>query len=446
MSQLSPIEPTEKSSAPQPPSPVLQAILASLDVQLEDELARYRRRSTMKAVPTSTAGRSQPKKGLDLIAIKATGGRTQPSTAAGEPGLEGLPASVAKLNPTEVQVEAGNGESHTYPPVGAMPQPGIDIDRNSGTPLEPFPSWNQAQANLANVTVSPMQPNEYLESSEALLKNLNEEKATPARERSFTESLLTPLGIGSMLLLLLSSATLGYVATNPSSLSHLRWKGLFASRTPGDDQTLEKTANAGVSKSGGGKIPNTPNLASQEFVDLNLRSLSTITPKPLPKIQPLVTQNPPLPVKQPAPLPNVGSSPLDLPSALLPQAIQSGVLPQITTQSSTPLPPPTIGQSVGGQPNSAKPKASPNKAANQKPATPAKAKAAPPGENKFVVVMAYNGDRSLAEARKVVPDAHLDNARQGKRIQLAAFPTESQAKKKAETLRKQGLSAQVFPR
>lgn len=438
MTQVTPVEPTEKSSATQPYFPALKAVLVNLDVNLEEELARYRRQRGIKTFKKATNTRSQPKKVLDLIAIRASGGRT------GAPNVEmGMPASLpASVNSTvpQVEVEANNSYSDTFNPVQTAPV--YSLDHNSIAHPEFSPTLTTPEA-----TASAMHPNEYLASSEALLKNLDREQVTRKPERTFTDSLFTPLGVGSMLLLLLTSATLGYVATNPSSLSHLPFGSGFASQSSQEVKDPEKTTSVNVAKTGNGAIPNTPNLASQEFVDLNLRTLSTIAPR-TPNVQPLAAPSPQMPVKQPAPLPNPVASPvpLDLPSALLPPSIQSGVLPQIGTQPPAPLRPPTLaGQQPGvvnqsNQPNSGKPPASWAKAAS------AKSKAAPAQENKFLVVMSYNGDRSLAQAKKSVPNAHLRDLRQGKAIQLAAFPTQAEAQKKVEALRKQGISARVSPR
>ena len=77
-----------------------------------------------------------------------------------------------------------------------------------------------------------------------------------------------------------------------------------------------------------------------------------------------------------------------------------------------------------------------------KPATPNQPAAKK--ENKFLVVTIYDGDRSLAEVRKVVPDASVRRLKASTAIQLSAFPTEAEAQKKVENLRKQGISAQVY--
>ncbi len=439
MTQVSPVEPTEKSSATQPYLPALKTVLGTLDVKLDEELARYRRKRGIKTFTNATNKRSQPKKGLDLIAIRATGGRSQPPDVEEMASPVSLPASISASVP---QVEANNGYSDISNPV--QPAPAYSLDSNPIAQPEFTPTLTQPE-----VATYDTHPDRYLESSEALLKNLEEKRVAHKQERTFTDNLFTPLGVGSMLLLLLSSATLGYVAVNPSSLSHLPFGGIFGSRSTREAKDPQQTASVNVAKTGDESIPNSPNLASQEFVELNLRTLSTITPRN-PRIQPLAAPSPQLPVKQPAPLPNPVASPvpLDLPSALLPQSIQSGVLPQIGTQPPAPLPPPTLaGQqpTVVNQPN--KPNSGkPQPQASSAKAAPAKPKAAPARENKFLVVMSYNGDRSLTQAKKSVPDAHLRDLGQGKAIQLAAFPTQAEAQKKVAALRKQGISARIAAR
>lgn len=472
MNQLSQKKPNTTSSPAHPYSPALQAVLGSLDVQLEEELGRYRRQRGTKKVASHSTGRPQGQKTLDLISVRATGGRTQPqATAAIAP--ESLPAPIVNTNSIG-ETEARNPELDT---------PDRPIAPHQTFHAEHSPSLLPAEASMvSSVTPTPNAPQEYLESSEALQQSLETPKPSVESERSFTENLFTPLGVGSMLLLLLSSATLGYVAMNPASLSHLPFKGAFGQKTPTETKTAAIPAGGSVNKTGEAGIPNSPNLASQEFVDLNLKSLSTIDPKISPLTQPLATPSPQLPVKAPAPLPGaVSGVPLDLPSALLPPSIQSGVLPQVNIQQSAAQTAPDRsnkqGNANGQKPAASKPtsatakstsakapsgeKASAskrteavarfapgktpteNQAAANKPA-PATAKSTQPKENKFLVVMVYDGDRSLAEAKKVVSDARVRRLRAGEAIQLSAFPSESEAQKKVETLRKQGISAQVY--
>lgn len=433
MSQLSPTQPRATSSATQPYSPVLQAVLTSLDVQLEDELARYRRLRPAKAVASRPAARPQVRKTLDLISIPATVGRTEPPTPA-TTAPESLPPFTSK-NDVPIEAEVGDRKSDTSN--GSIAMRDLAIDRSSTPNLEHSPILAGGEGNFVTPVTAPMPPSEYLEASPAPLEHLGQQKATVEAERSFADNLLSPLGVGSMLLLLLSSAILGYIAMNPSSLSHLPVGRLFAGNST-DANSGEKNLTASETKAREKGIPNSPNLASQEFVDLNLRSLSTLKPKNLAKLPPLPTPSSQLPVNQPLPLPSpvADAIPVDLPTALLPPSVQSGVLPQLGDRRPVTLPPPAQSNKVTQGIARLAP------AAN-KPNLP-KAKSTAPQENKFLVVTAQNSDRSLAQVRKTIPEAFLRRLPQGNRIQVASFPSESEAQKKVRELQKKGISAQVY--
>ncbi len=216
-----------------------------------------------------------------------------------------------------------------------------------------------------------------------------------------------------MLLLLLASATLGYVVMNPASVSHLN--RLFEPQKPKVAENTPKTAAAGGNASVAKAIPTSPNLAAEEFGELTLRSLSTVQPRvaaiPTPAPRPQIPVNTPAGIPSPAP----GNVPLDLSRTLLPQPVQSESLPLPTT---TPTP-----------------------ATRQAAARPARA-----GENRYLVVMDYNGSRSLTQARKVAANAFVRRLPDGTRIQLASFPTASEARAKVQQLQKQGISAQLYRR
>ncbi|NJR65898.1 MAG: hypothetical protein HC772_12195, partial [Leptolyngbyaceae cyanobacterium CRU_2_3] len=116
-------------------------------------------------------------------------------------------------------------------------------------------------------------PDGYLESSEELLKSIEEENSHLRAQRrvDLLDTLLTPLGIGSMLLLLLSSATLGYVIMNPSSLS--AFLSPTSSGSPSNDANSPLTR---VPTTPIDVAPPSPDLAAREFKELNLDSLSTL--------------------------------------------------------------------------------------------------------------------------------------------------------------------------
>jgi cell division septation protein DedD len=61
----------------------------------------------------------------------------------------------------------------------------------------------------------------------------------------------------------------------------------------------------------------------------------------------------------------------------------------------------------------------------------------------YRVLLNYDSDRTLEQARTVVPDAYVINLSQGARIQMGAFKKESEAQTLVEQLRQQGISASI---
>jgi len=409
MSQVLPAESLPETSPNQPCSPVVQAVLSCLDVQLTEELTRYRRKRPVKQVRQGRAAKAtREQKPLDLISVKARESETSVSNPHLTPESLVEPKEVAQPTLSSINLEQSSQESSLTGKV----------------PISEETSPESTNPGFANPFATTTLTDEYLETAQARLSNLTQEEE-PAESQASPETnkLLTPLGIGSMLLLLVGTATLGYVAMNPSTIRHL---------------SANKAANSGESKvaelnSGNlsGEIANSPNLADREFVELNLKSLSTINPKGVAASQSNGgVSKPQLPVNAPAPLPTPvtpSSNTLDLPSALIPPSIQSGVLPP-----PFPKTPPTVAPTLANKPNVAvTTKAQTTKAISAK-------------EARFLVIVAYNGDRSLQQARKVIPNALVRETKQGKAIQLAAFPDELAAQKKAQDLQKKGMKAQVY--
>lgn len=400
MSQLSSVESSPQSSPTPGLNPTLKAVLGNLDVHLEEELTRFRRQHpSKKTLYTNGASRPKGEKTLDLISVKATGGRTGAyANGASAPSNSPIPGAVEDLNPQQ-QISAAAHASEVETKVSEAKE------TNYTQEIPPAATF--------------MQPDDYLESSEALLKNLSQEP----KENPFTsqeaeresDRLLSPLGIGSMLLLLLASATLGYVVMNPASVSHLN--RLFEPQKPKVAENNSKTPATGENASRVRGIPTSPNLAAEEFGELTLRSLSTVQPRvaSIPSPPP----RPQMPVNTPAAIPSgvPGSVPLDLSRSLLPQ--------QQTLESST-VPVPT---------------SAPTPATRQ-----TKANSASSGENRYLVVMEYSGSRSLNQARKVAANAFVRRLPEGTRIQLASFPTAREARAKVQQLQKQGVSAQLYRR
>ncbi|MFB2881928.1 SPOR domain-containing protein [Floridanema aerugineum] len=413
MSKLSPVEPLPETILNQPCSPVVQGVLSCLDVQLEEEIAQYRRKRASKQVRQKGATRSNVgNKGLDLISVPAWENQVQVPTL---PVKEFVAQPLLNDNLAEVKTTPLPDREETA--TAATILNGKAFVAGEAKLELPSPSLG-----YRNPVVAKQLPDEYLQSSEALRKNLDDDEfvestATP------NNKLMTPLGIGSMLLLLVGAATLGYVAMNPATISHL-------ARNKQSENASITAASGGLNAGG---IPNTPNLAEQEFVELNLKTLSTVNPRgsAISQVAPGATKTQ-VPVNPPAPLPSPAAvtNRLDLPSALIPPAVQSGILPPQLGQP----PIPTTGPSVVSSPKAAATSKTPLK-------NPTATKKV---ENKFLVIVSYGGDRSLAQARKVAPQALVRQLSQGRAIQLSAFPDEKAAQKKVQDLRKQGISARVY--
>jgi hypothetical protein len=116
----------------------------------------------------------------------------------------------------------------------------------------------EARSRLAHPT--------SLTQTESLLDSIFDLEETPEiKHKHWLHSLFTPLGISSLLLILLTNAI-------GSSLVVLNYKSI-------GESILTPPSNQEISNS---EITNGPNLAQQEFVDLNLLSLSTL-PNPTKK-------------------------------------------------------------------------------------------------------------------------------------------------------------------
>ncbi|MGA9382793.1 MAG: hypothetical protein WBV73_28870 [Phormidium sp.] len=412
MNQLSPVEPLPETTLNQPCSPVVQGVLSCLDVQLEEEIAQYRRKRSIKQVRPGGVTRSDiGKKGLDLISVPA---RESPVHLPSSPAKEYVAQPLLSDDSAEAEKTPlpNNEETAT----GASVLNGKANIAGEAKLESPTPS-----VGFRNPVLGKQLPDEYLQSSEALLKNLEEDEFLESTA-SPNHKLMTPLGIGSMLLLLVGTATLGYVAMNPATIGHLMGNK--------QSNSSSKVAAGGGTNVGG--IPNSPNLAEQEFVELNLKTLSTVNPRgsTVSQVAPGATKTQ-VPVNPPAPLPSPAAvtNRLDLPSVLIPPAVQSGILPAQVAQPPIPTTAPKVVTSpkAGATSN-----------------TVVKKPAAKKAENKFLVIMSYGDDRSLTQARKVAPTALVRQLQQGKAIQLSAFPDEKAAKKKVQDLQKQGISARVY--
>lgn len=470
-------------------NPVLQAALSSLDVQLEEELARYRRQRLGRPVTTPKGlGRHQTRKPIDLIAVERVGtGPQRPALGMSTSPLASFPLFNVQPDP-EAAANAATQQTPSSQLNVAPASPGVVVaapnqtDANSETPPE-------QPSNLATVATSQAPPEDYLESSEQLLKSLAQE-TTPPPKKPFAAKLLTPLGIGSLLLLLLSGATAAFVLSNPSSFAAL--KQIFGTKTPTPaPSATEPTSMTGNSGKETAAV-NGPDLATDEFVDLNLNTLSHLEANPKASPTPAPVQVPSLPnlpngaVMQPVAPTVVPNTALprraaDLSSVLLTPSPQ-GNLPYTPIPKVAPLPTPASNSGAvkskstssesyrsfktnTSKSNQAKSNNTAAKKLNTaKSNTTAKqsTKSSAPATKKTVaekqpasptpvgipgyyyVLLNSNSERVLEQARTIVPDAYVETFPKGSRIQMGAFPTEAEAKTLIENLQQQGLAASIY--
>lgn len=415
MSQASEI----KSPQPSQPElkPQLKAVLGYLDVQLESELTRYRRhrRRTKQTTPDPN-GQTNPQfqQATDVVTV----------------AMNDTAASEGKL--FEPQTQPSGWE--TVVPAKSAPL-AIASQPSSTTP----PKTNGAEPAVS-FSLKPPAPTAtssdgYLESTEALIKSIEERRSNPQENRSLMASLLTPLGIVSMFLFLLSCTALSYVISSPSGRTSLGLDRFFPTPTanpaPANPPTLATTETS---------LPPTdslsPNLAAKEFINLDLDTLSHINPNQNPVSLPAAPATfPPSPATTlPAPSNNL-TSPNDpglnnLTQELLPK---KPVIPAVTP-AAPPSKPGTNTSTV--QPGGG---AVPRVVTAQSPARPTEPMKS--GDGYYYVVLDYSGDRSFEQAKEVVPDAYIAEFKTGKKIQLGALTDAAGAKRLRDELQVQGISA-----
>jgi len=480
--------------------PALQAALSSLDVQLEVELTRYRRQRHLQV------RRQRDAKPMNLIAVAATGGRTQPQTAPPSPPSVPIPEG-----------DPWQGEAPAALALHAIAEPQSPVHEATAG-MEAAPAADPWMASIAPDPVTVLQPDspggnqepdDYLASSEELLRSLAEEEADLRRRRQthLQERILTPLGIGSLLLLLLSSATLGYLVLNPGTVQGWRLDRFW---NPRSVEPAAVAPSESIAPSGTASPDLAPNLASEEFRDLNLDTLSTLPSNP-PTQLPSPTASPSVAALSPAAPPSAAIPPASSPTAssdipttrpqtaparpaATPRAIAvpspARVTPpqprvtvsrrpaasapaaatrpaQRSSQASRSAPrPPQASRPAPRPPQASRPaQPAPRRAAAAQPARPAPAQprrssaaqpaprpatpapiptaARPTTPTRYYVTSDYSGDRSLEQAQRVVGDAYVRNFPNGARVQLGAFSDADHARQLSEQLQQQGISAQV---
>jgi len=216
-------------------------------VQLDAELLRYRRQRALgKAHYAPRSGSQRQDARLHLIPVAA------------------LPESLASIDRAAM---AGFHPTATVEPLATITAVPPGETTNPSSELKQLAQQYASQVveTSDQAAIVNHSPDDYLESSEELLRTLSLEEAEVDAEQSFIQTLLTPLGVGSLLLLLMSSALFGFVVMNPSSITQLL-AHRDSSSIPGATDPAKTT----------GVTTPQPNLANQEFPELSLGHLGAI--------------------------------------------------------------------------------------------------------------------------------------------------------------------------
>ncbi|GFZ91535.1 hypothetical protein [Okeania sp. KiyG1] len=409
MSQSSLVKST-KSSTDQL-NPTLQAVMDSLDVQLEAELTRYRkyRRQTEQLQVSQQNSNKQIYKTPELISVSPGDDQTASPLPLSEPK--------SLLEDSKISNTSANKNS----PVEIEPPTPSELTMaNRGDAEDRDGQKQTSQLDTDNSTA----PDDNLESSEKLLESLDELKSRRQEQPNYLASLFTPLGIISMFLFLISCTTLGYVLMNPSGLKNLGLDRLLRN-TSAQQDTDETTAGNGQNREEQ-PLPKSPDLASQEFVDLDLNTLSNVNPQPSQFPSPTATLRPAVPppisgssntVAQPTYKP--GAELDNLSSTLLPQSTQSANQQSVVTTPSSPVPSPTVDSS--------------------QITTPIQSE-----NGWYYVVVDYVNEESLYNAQQVVSDAYIRETPNGMKIQMGAFWDPEKAKEFLQELRQEKVNAKYY--
>lgn len=400
--------------------PALRSTLSSLNINLDYELARYRyaKRGEAPIGVPPTQFRSRRKPSLDLINVP------QSSPAARTGAMPPPPPP----NPRLQQIESPPGMTESTSEVAALRSAIV-------------PQSTTAQAG-------------YMAASEAPSQDFGFSEVAPTRaSRRRANKWLTPLGLGALLLLLVSSAGLGFLLVNPTAASNLFQQTPLARFFPSEETEEDVTAAgevleeeiAGAALAEPPLTPLSPDLSQREFSDLELNNLSNLPSSSASLLEENALQN--LPAGQSEGLGGERASVASRESIGTPQRVN-----QIPT-TTTPAPQPAAPVYQAPAPTSAE------QATQPAPPVESRAQPAPPAvsaapstsdttsqspQSAYYVVTDYTGDPSLDDARTVIQDAYVRNFDMGARIQLGAFSSQEGATELTETLRDQGIEAEIY--
>lgn len=430
----------------------LHRALASLSVDLDAELIRYRQSRQGEVLASTPKGLTfrKRRKPIDLIRVA---GRSEVKPVPPQPAsMSGAPVPPPPPPPNPRLLQASHQSN--YP-----------LDTVALVPAEP-PLPNEGGALISYTHV----PDDYLESTEALLNASN-----PARESDYApqdtdyepsllKSLTTPLGLGALLLLLVSSAGFGYLLTNPQALGHI-WNLPALQALQGQPSNPDETGPGGGDFEPGLQGLG-PDLSQKEFVDLNLARLSTLPPEetgaptiastptsltlPPVAVQPgtaTVSPSAPTPAgaKPPTPTPAQPRTVVSPPTTV--SQIPITVAPRVQRAPAPTRPAPAPARPPAPEPAAAPAPPRPPAPVQTAPAplpAPAEPAAAQPASSNYYVVTDFTGDQSLSTARSAVGEAYVRNFPEGARIQMGSFADPSSAETLVQDLQQQGIPAEVY--
>lgn len=374
-------------------SPPLQAVLGSLNVNLEAELNRYRRNRLNHSSASANdlfAGLEDPVFDLDTLestlAIPAVAIPTLPARE---------PASAPTAAPPALPRNKKIAQSEPERPKAEMPKastPASSLTLGSAS-LTSAASGALAKASnkapdatdASPATAASITPSgSYLESSEKLIESLTEVPEMPEpvdatfKPKRKTVSLLAGASLG--LFGLVAGLGASYVMSDPALVQRLtqgfrREDGAIATAP---EPTFD---------------PPGPDLSEQEFVDIDIDNLSSLK-------MPQTTIDPALKPTSPAPLPPIVSTPS---SQISGQQTQTAAAPPIETQ----------------------------------------AVAIPAGVTYYVTVP-FSTEQGLLDIRQSVSEAFVRQFADGNRIQLAAFDNPTAAQAFVSEIKAKGVSAQIY--
>ena len=479
--------------------PSLGNALSSLSVKLDHELARYRYAKRGTAQPATPQFRSRQKP-LSLVNPPTQSARSQKATRK----------AVTPPPPPNPRLQKKTVTPPPPPPNPRLQQEAPaaysagDEARLEGSAIAPSAVPSQPTSEVAAlrsalvVQPEPPEEEEYLASSEALLESFDNpyagqapETITQPPEPNWVKQLNTPLGLGALLLLLVTSAGFGFVLVNPVAVRHLVDQTPLAHLWPNPEtaEVIEEATPASENSENTDLVgtpgesplnPLSPDLSRQEFAELDFNSLSTLpsaaaqariratTPESGDESEAVNARqgNPTVIDRSQATAPTPGGpSTNNVPNPAIPN---TNVIPRPTTAPA----PANIAPPVEAAPPASQPAAAPvaepavpvPTAAPAVPAQPAavveSAPEAPPLQsdppavvsgsaesvpaNLYYVVTDYTGDPSLDSAREAVDEAYVRNFEAGARIQMGAFGSEEAATSLIENLQDQGIEAQIY--